>query len=367
MDTQEERNHKIIRAVIRKAQQVSPGSLQLVGINGSFVTGRTHARSDLDLLIVVNDGAGDRLAAAFVQKDMQAAHDLYCMSWERLGQMARYENPHIAKLMDARIVWSAGREADDRLGEIRAEARARLSAPFGAEDYEKAEKHLREAEHCFAKAYAADSLSDVRRWSAGMISCLEDGLTMLNKRYYRLGVKARYEELEKLERKPDNLCALIDGIAAAGDEEAVRRADAELMKAVAAVFRQAGELFTPPKMAPDPKDLSGTWEEMYSNWRGKMFLAAETGDRHLAFESLEAFGWMLTEEIGGEYRIGEYDVMAVYDPDDLRKTARGFDALLSRYREDCRRAGVELREYADTDAFVRDYLAKPDKGPASGK
>jgi predicted nucleotidyltransferase len=162
METQEERNRKIIRAVTEKAERVCPGSLALVGVNGSFATGQAHPRSDLDLLIVVNDRAGDRLASAFVQRDMQAAHDLYCMSWDRLRQMARYENPHIAKLMDAKIVWSAGKEADDRLAEIRAEARARLSAPLSSEDFAKAEKFLGEAERCFAKAFEADSLSDLR-------------------------------------------------------------------------------------------------------------------------------------------------------------------------------------------------------------
>jgi|GEM_PF-213464 len=363
METQEERNRKIIRAVIGKAERDCPGSLALVGVNGSFATGQAHARSDLDLLIVVNDGAGDCLAMAFVQKDMQAAHDLYCMSWDRLEQMARYENPHIAKLMDAKIVWSAGKDADDTLETIRSEARGRLSSPLGAEDFAKAEKYLREAESCFAKVYEADSLSDVRRWSAGMISALEDGLTMLNKRYYRLGVRARFEELEALEKRPENLCALIDGVTAARDAHDVRKAAAELLKAVAVTFRQTGESFAAPKRTPDPEDLAGTWEEMYSNWRGKMHLAAETGDRHLALESLEAFGWMLTEEVGGEYRIGEYDVTAVYDPEDLRKTEAGFDALLGRYRGECRRAGVKLREYEDTDAFVRDYLRDPDAEP----
>lgn len=360
MDTQEERNRKIIRAVIEKAERDCPGSLALIGVNGSFATGQAHARSDLDLLIVVNDGAGDCLAMAFVQKDMQAAHDLYCMSWDRLRQMARVENPHIAKLLDAKIVWSAGKEADATLERIRAEARERLSTPLGAEDFAKAEKYLREAEFCFAKTYEADSLSDVRWWSEGMITSLEDGLTMLNKRYYRLGVRARYEELEALERRPDNLCALIDGVAAARDVSAIRDAAAALLKAVAAVFRKTGESFAVPKRTPDPGDLTGTWEEMYSNWRGKMHLAAETGDRHLALESLGAFGWMLTEEVGGEYRIGDYDVMAAYDPDDLRKTEAGFDALLCRYREECRRAGVKLREYENIDAFVRDYLRDPD-------
>ena len=54
-ETQEERNEKIIRAVKEKAEAVCPGSLDLIGINGSFVTGQQHARSDLDLLIVIGE------------------------------------------------------------------------------------------------------------------------------------------------------------------------------------------------------------------------------------------------------------------------------------------------------------------------
>ena len=34
-----ERNQKIIDAVITKADRVCPGSLALIGINGSFMTG----------------------------------------------------------------------------------------------------------------------------------------------------------------------------------------------------------------------------------------------------------------------------------------------------------------------------------------
>ena len=149
-ETQEERNQKIIRAVIEKAQAVCPGSLALVGINGSFATGQFHPRSDLDLLIVINDDAGYRLAVAFVEEDMQAAHDIYCFTWDRLRETARYKNPHIAKLLDSKIVYSAGKEYDDALRAIRAEAEERLRAPFGEEDLAAAESFLREAEHYFA-------------------------------------------------------------------------------------------------------------------------------------------------------------------------------------------------------------------------
>lgn len=51
-----ERNQKIIDAVIKKSEIVCPGSLALIGVYGSFMTGDMHEKSDLDLLAVINDG-----------------------------------------------------------------------------------------------------------------------------------------------------------------------------------------------------------------------------------------------------------------------------------------------------------------------
>ena len=54
----EERNQKIIDAVIEKANKVCPGALALIGIYGSFMTGDFYEKSDIDLMIVINDERG---------------------------------------------------------------------------------------------------------------------------------------------------------------------------------------------------------------------------------------------------------------------------------------------------------------------
>ena len=119
----EARNEKIIRGIIRRAERVCPGSLALIGIYGSFSTGRIHPGSDLDLLILINDEAGYRLKAAFVQEDLEIGHDLYCTRWEDLERMAGYPDPHISKLMDSRIVYVSAPEYAERLQALRSRAR----------------------------------------------------------------------------------------------------------------------------------------------------------------------------------------------------------------------------------------------------
>lgn len=99
------RNQKIINAVIKKAGKVCPESLALIGICGSFATGDFYEKSDLDLLILINDDKGWQLGSTFIQDDLGVGHDIYCTTWEDLQKAALYSDPNIAKLMDSQIVY----------------------------------------------------------------------------------------------------------------------------------------------------------------------------------------------------------------------------------------------------------------------
>ena len=372
MNEQENRNRKIIDAVIRKEQAVCPGSVALIGIYGSFQTGDVHPLSDLDLLILINDDRGWQLGKAFIQEDLGVGHDIYCTSWESLRQDAEYEHPHISKLMDSQIVYCADEKYREELETLREQVRRKLAEPFGEEDYRKAEKELKEARCCFADAMTAEELNDVRRNAGGAIYFAENALALLNKTYFRKGVSRRYEELEAMEKKPDNLCGMIESVLAATTVNGLKEQLTLLMKGLDSCFRQVIGIYIgmkgldfcvrqvkgqlPRKKKPAGADtLSGTYEEMFSNWHGKMAQAAEKGDRHLAFMSLESLNEMLND-ISSEVDIGTYDVLSAYDPGDLRKTADGFDRILRQYLKEYEKAGLRPARYADVDEFAAEYM-----------
>ncbi len=352
--TAEERNQKIIDAVIQKADRVCPGALSLIGVYGSFLSGDTHPRSDLDLLILINDDRGWQLGTAFIQDDIAVGHDLYCTTWDSLRQDAEYRHPHIAKLLDAKIVWCADEKCRTALEEMRRETRKKLATPFEWADYENADKALKEAEHYFAQAMIADSLYETRRCAGGALYFIENAVAMLNKAYFRLGVKRRYEELSAMKNRPDDLCGLIDSVVSAGTVSDVKERLSTLMKAVSASFHQVRQSMDIQKKPVSAETVGGTYEEMYSNWRNKMILAASAGDRHLAFMSLASLDDMLSD-IGRETDIDRYDPLSVYDPNDLRKTAEGFDAVLHAYQKEYQKAGLQVKRYPDIDAFIAEY------------
>ena len=355
MNYLEERNQKIIEAVIKKAEALCPGSLALIGINGSFMTGDYYEKSDLDLLIVINDEKGQVLSRTFIQEDLQVGHDIYCVDWDYLKHEAGYVHPNISKLLDAVIVYAADEEYKEKLETLRKQARDILEAPFSKEDYEKAEHLLTEAEHYFVRTMLADDLSEVRQCAGGVICYVTDAMMMLNKQYYHLGVKRAYKELEALKVRPENFCGMIENVISALSAEAVKEHLTILMKASREVFLKVKESFPENKKQAGPDTLSGTYEEMVSNWRNKLHLAASEGNRYLSFMSLTSANGMF-EEIWNEVDIGRYDSMSGYDPDDLQKTAAAYDDILKDYLEEYKKAGVPEYRYPDVDAFVKDYL-----------
>ncbi len=113
------RNQKIIEAVIEKADRVCPKSLAMIGIYGSFATGDFHEKSDLDLLVLINDDNGWQLGCTFIQDDLEIGHDIYCTTWEDLEELSLYNSPHISKLMDSQIVYCADEKYADKLKSLR--------------------------------------------------------------------------------------------------------------------------------------------------------------------------------------------------------------------------------------------------------
>lgn len=352
----EERNQKIINAVIEKARRGCPDSLALIGIYGSFMTGDVHEKSDLDLLILINDDNGWQLGCAFIQEDLQVGHDIYCTSWESLEWDADYEHPNISKLMDSKVVYCADEKYVERLEALREKAREKRNSSFSKEDYEKGEKLLKEAEHFYVRAVFSQSLLEMRKYAGGVLYYIENAIAMLNKKYFRFGTKRVYEELAQMEKRPESLCEMLEAVVMADTVELLKIQLEALLRAVIGVFDEVKTELEVRQKAPVTADsIRGTYEEMYSNWRNKMYVAAKENQPHLAFASMCSLDAMLSEIRSG-VEIGTYDVFKHYNSHDLAKTASGYDEVLKEYLKEYQKAGLEVKGYSDIDAFVKDYL-----------
>ncbi len=340
------RNQTIIDAVLARAQTVCPGSLELLGICGSAATGDTHEKSDLDLLLVVGNGDAGKLAEGFILDDTGVGYDLYCTGWERLEEDAQCTNARrLAKLFDSKIVFSKDGETIKRLTDLREKAAAVLSSDAR---FDSAFAALGEAEKAFAEAFFSDSLSEVQLCALRAAGGLMDALMLFHGKYFKRGIKRTFEELAAL-GLPFDIEAEVLNVIRSKTPESVRSSLKELFSFARPILRVEKK-----REAPSPENVSGTYEEMVSNWKNKMAESAERGDCFSSFASLASLQDMIAE-IAENVEIEAVGIMERFDPDDLAHNKDVFDETLRDYLKVYEKAGIRPKHYADADAFAAEY------------
>ena len=81
-----------------------------------------YEKSDLDLLILIQNDEGWKLGTGFILDDKKVGYDIYCTNWNGLRYDAECRHAHIAKLMDSQIVYVNDQEAYRELLQLRRQA-----------------------------------------------------------------------------------------------------------------------------------------------------------------------------------------------------------------------------------------------------
>ena len=340
-------NRKIIDAVIEKANRVCPEALALIGIYGSAATGDTYPKSDLDLLILIENEEGRKLGTGFILEDTQVGYDIYCTDWDALSSDALCRHAHLSKLLDAKIVYVRNPKAREELLELQNRAKEILSSDLR---FQTVDQLLDQAKIHYANACLQDTLGQVRLEAFGVIYRVLDALMIFHGTYFRRGVKRTFEELAALPLE-EAFFETVRQIARCGELGHLR----ELLKELILMARDHTRR-EPAKSEPSGA-LAGTYEEMFSNWRNKVEEAAEKEDVFACFMNMCSLQLMLAE-ISAETEIGDFRILDQYNPDYLGENVKIFDESLRKYEKAYQQAGISIKKYADVDAFVADYLSQ---------
>ena len=339
---------KIIQAVLDRAEAVCPDALDALGVYGSVNTGDTHEKSDLDLLILISDEAGFRLAEGFLLDDTQIAYDIYCTTWEALEADAECRHAHLSKLMDAHIVYARNSAVTERLDGLRERAREILRSE---KRFDRAEALMPRICSAYADLMTGETLGAARAGAASMLSSALDMVMLQNGAYFHRGVKRTFEELDGLSL-PENFRENILSLIRAEDTETLRARATALLKTLRRFIRRET-----PKEQPSPENLSGTYEEMFSNWKNKMPEAADRNDVFSSFMNLASLQGMLGE-LAESLDLPEISVLDDFDASDLPHNTAAFDRALEQYLEEYQKLGMTPKHYPSVDAFAEAYTSR---------
>lgn len=341
-------NKTIIDAIIRKADALCPDSLALIGVYGSVVTGDEYEKSDLDLMILINDENGQVLADGFIIDDVDIGYDIYCTSWDMLEKDAQCDHAHLSKLFDSMIVYCKDKSALKRLDEIRRKAAELLASD---RRYEKADKAYSDAKKMLAEVYLVQSLSKARSCAGAAIEFIENAVMLYNGQYFRKGTKRALDELKQLRLPFDLKTRILDVIQA----ETVEKIRAELTE----VFVLTYEYLQVPKKKelPSAKNLRGTYEEMYSNWKNKMAEAADRDDVYSSFMNLLSLQYMF-HGIAEYIEVDDFEIMDKFNPKKLEENVDVFDQALNKYLAEYEKVGICPKHFESVTEFAEDYNKK---------
>ena len=338
-------NEKMIDIIIKKADALCPDSLAMIGVYGSVITGDKYEKSDLDLMILINDENGQVLADGFIIDDVDIGYDLYCTSWDMLEEDAQCSHAHLSKLFDSRIVYCKDKSALKRLHEIRRKAAELLASD---RRYEKAEQVYSDAKKMFAEVCLAQSLSKARSCAGAAIEFIENAVMLYNGQYFRKGTKRALDELKQLKLPFD----LETGILAVIQAETVEKIRERLTEVF---ILTDGYLQVPKKKKlPSAENLRGTYEEMYSNWKNKMTEAAGRDDVCSSFMNLLSLQWMFYE-IAECIAVDDFEIMDKFSPKNLEENVDVFDQALNKYLAEYEKVGICPKHFESMTEFVEDY------------
>ena len=343
-----DRNEKIINAIIKKADALCPDSLALIGVYGSVATGDEYEKSDLDLMVLINDENGQILADGFILDDVDIGYDIYCTSWDMLENDAQCDHAHLSKLFDSIIVYCKDKSALKRLDEIRREAAELLASD---RRFEKADKAYCDAKKLLAEAYLTQSVSKARSCAGAAITFIENAVMLYNGQYFRKGTKRALDELKQL-RLPFDLETRILAVIQAETVEKIRERLTE-------VFVLTDEYLQVPKKKelPSAQNLRGTYEEMYSNWKNKMVEAADRNDVYSSFMNLLSLQYMF-HEITECIAVDDFEIMDKFNTQKPEENADVFDQALNKYLAEYEKAGICPRHFENVTEFAADFMSK---------
>ena len=347
------KNQKLIDMVIKRAKRDFPEDIVLIGLTGSFSTGKFNEKSDLDLIIVNETERGWGIAAGFIFDDV--GYDIYCTPWEpRILAQSKLESPMAGCLIDLQVLYCAKPEYLEKLNRYRQNALDLLNKPIGRECLDRARKSIDKAKQCYADAMIHDQIGPVRYAVGGVLYETVNALASLNNTYIKRGIKRYLEDILACRHRPDHLEEMYMAVIKAATVDALRKAAFDLLSALVALYEKMRAQFVETP-SPTYENLWGTYEELWSNCRNKVMKSTGSNDLSYAFHAAlgaQAYLDEMTEMFGTP----RFDLMRHFDAGDLGKFRDAFKQAVAEYAALYERVGRKIERYDSFKKLYDDFM-----------
>ena len=356
------RNKKIIDLVIKQMNDECPGTIDLIGIGGSFCNGDIYEKSDLDLVIVANDmEKANCLCKCFILGDV--GFDVYVTDWSRFSKMTEYKDPYVTKLFDLDIVYKKDENVVERYLELRESCKDNMN------NDEVVKESVRKQAAMLSENYRLlEETGDIGvalRLLNKIITNVEFIIYLINRSYVKRGTKRVPEEISSMKILPKHFLDTYNIICNCDSLTYIKAGASSFMMDMDELLgeysievdevEKSEEAIVKIELTAD--NIRGTYEEIYSNWRNKMHHAVDINSNYLSFRTM-ASCQEFYDEMALLFDVPRIELLEKYNPVDLVSNEKAFLEAIEEWKKLYTLVGLEVEQYDSLEDLSNLYGKK---------
>jgi hypothetical protein len=305
-------NH-VKELLIEKIKKDYKDDIALVVMMGSQIFNDTHKKSDLDLYFVPKTKRGYNLGFVFTLDGI--GFDIWPISWERLENIAKWNERIVSIITDGQILFVSSDEDLDRFNQLKASI---LDQSIHPSLKEKAKTKFKEAYKIYFDLCTSDHLSDVRKHGIKLLYLVTEVISMYNQIPVKRGRKHLKSEIMNMPDLPKGFSELYEGLFQSKDIKYIKCQLQELIKRMEMWFSDKSKHI----IIPFKDQAHGFYEEIINNYN-KIERAVELSDPYTAlFAAAEIefeFEWLFKDT---DVKKDLPDLLSYYHPNQLEEFGR---------------------------------------------
>lgn len=286
---------------------------------------------------------GYELARTFIVAGK--GYDLYPRSWERIAQMAAYNDCNSC-LFRAEIIYARSEQDRQRFEAFRQKFLDNLKDPGFT--YHKALEKLQAAMEIYQTLMFEKSLSRIRMAAGFIADYLSMAVACINGRYFKASQLNQTEELKEMPALPEGFLKNYEKLYLEDDPCAIRDLAHSMIASVRHFLMERRP--ASPQPEADFRELASWYQELIYTWR-RIDLAAAERDYKRAF----VWGCYLQQELDTvctEFGLPKMELMDTYDAGELRPLQQRAHLLEQEICRAIESHGAALDQWESAEDFL---------------
>ncbi len=318
-----DRNNKIINEVLDMIGRTCPNSVDMVAIGGSFASGDYHEKSDLDIVIIRNNDDAVNIHKCFIMDGI--GYDIYSRSWDDFKIMTRYIDPYVTKLKQLDIIYTRNSEVVEKYKEYQADLNDNMNNELLIKN--NVSNLFSKVIKSYSDSLSGNTKKEIYKSLGSFIENTENIIYLINRKYIEHGVKGIPLDIINMKDLPKNFIKNYQRLFDCINEQEISNVLEETYNSMEQYLKEHNidiKMRTEfnkrniDKPEISSSDLTGTFEELYSNYYNKLKFAYETNNKFLSFRSL-VDAQKFYDYFYDNYDINEIDIISKYNPNDLKQ------------------------------------------------